>query len=115
MESPPSVVSDNVRSHPGLAAQIGSVRGRRRRSGRSVEFPAEAVGSSRGGGRDSLRRVPECADREKLENEGVANWLKLWIEFLDDQRLIHLYLTGGGPARTTTSMQAATARMVTVG
>ena len=108
MLSPPSVVSDKIQIAPWAGGpKIGSVRRHRRRSGRGVEFPAEAVGYRRGRGQHSLRRVPECADLEKLESEGVANWLKLRIEFRDDQRAIHLYLTGRRPAQTTTSMQAA--------
>src|SRR3954471_3631754 len=73
---PPSVVSDKVQLRPGLRPKIGSVRRHRSRSGRRVEFPAKAVGYSRGRGQHSLRRVPERADLEKLESEGVANWLK---------------------------------------
>src|SRR5690349_16027490 len=116
MLGPPSIVLDKFN------CALGWWRSHRfrpappeRRSGRSIEFPAEAVGCRRRQGQHSLRRVPERADLEKLKSKGVADRVKLRIEFGDDQRAIHLYLTGRRPARTTMSMHAGTARMVTGG
>ena len=65
-----------------------------------VEFSTESVDHVRGRGQDSfIRRVRVRAFVEKFESEGVANWLKFRIEFRDDQRVIHFYLTGRRPAQ----------------